>query len=36
LIVRDGVSVDAEGAPVYYVRRRILAERASYVLRYRR
>ncbi|GAA5193802.1 GntR family transcriptional regulator [Rugosimonospora acidiphila] len=35
LIVRDGVSVDAEGNAVYYVRRRILAERASWV-RYRR
>jgi GntR family transcriptional regulator len=36
LIVRDGVSVDPDGRPVYYVRRRIRAERASYVLRYRR
>jgi GntR family transcriptional regulator len=36
LIVRDGVSVDADGAPVYYVRRRIRAERASYVVHYRR
>jgi DNA-binding GntR family transcriptional regulator len=36
LIVRDGVSVDPDGTPVYYVRRRIRAERASYVLRYRR
>lgn len=36
IIVRDGVSVDAEGAPVYYVRRRIRSERASYVIHYRR
>jgi GntR family transcriptional regulator len=36
LIVRDGVSVDPDGTPVYYVRRRIRAERASYVLHYRR
>jgi GntR family transcriptional regulator len=36
LIVRDGVSVDPDGTPIYYVRRRIRAERASYVLRYRR
>jgi DNA-binding GntR family transcriptional regulator len=36
LIVRDGVSVDADGKPVYYVRRRIRAERASYVIHYRR
>jgi GntR family transcriptional regulator len=36
LIVRDGVSVDDDGRPVYYVRRRIRAERASYVVRYRR
>ena len=36
LIVRDGVSVDPDGTPIYYVRRRIRAERASYVLHYRR
>jgi DNA-binding GntR family transcriptional regulator len=36
MIVRDGVSVDDDGVAVYYVRRRILAERASYVLHYRR
>ncbi len=36
LIVRDGVSVDEEGRAVYYVRRRIRAERASYVVHYRR
>jgi DNA-binding GntR family transcriptional regulator len=35
LIVRDGVSVDADAVPVYYVRRRIRAERAAYVVRYR-
>lgn len=35
LVVRDGVSVDSEGVPLYYVRRRIRAERAAYVLRYR-
>jgi GntR family transcriptional regulator len=35
LIVRDGVSVDDAGAPVYYVRRRIRSERASYVIHYR-
>ncbi len=35
LIVRDGVSVDDDGAAIYYVRRRIRAERASYVVRYR-
>lgn len=35
LVVRDGVSVDSEGIPLYYVRRRIRAERAAYVLRYR-
>ncbi|OLT12057.1 hypothetical protein BJF78_25175 [Pseudonocardia sp. CNS-139] len=35
LIVRDGVSVDSDGRPVYYVRRRIRAERASYVMHYR-
>ncbi|HEY0246635.1 MAG TPA: GntR family transcriptional regulator, partial [Gryllotalpicola sp.] len=35
LIVRDGVSVDSEDTPVYYVRRRIRAERASYVVHYR-
>jgi GntR family transcriptional regulator len=36
LIVRDGVSVDPDDTPIYYVRRRIRAERASYVLHYRR
>jgi GntR family transcriptional regulator len=36
LIVRDGVSIDADDVPVYYVRRRIRAERASYVVHYRR
>jgi GntR family transcriptional regulator len=36
LIVRDGVSVDSDGVPVFYVRRRIRAERASYVVHYRR
>jgi DNA-binding GntR family transcriptional regulator len=35
LIVRDGVSVDEDGEPIYYVRRRIRAERASYVVHYR-
>jgi GntR family transcriptional regulator len=35
LIVRDGVSVDQDGVPVYYVRRRIRAERAAYVVHYR-
>jgi DNA-binding GntR family transcriptional regulator len=35
LIVRDGVSIDADDRPVYYVRRRIRAERASYVMHYR-
>ncbi|MFC4243620.1 GntR family transcriptional regulator [Gryllotalpicola reticulitermitis] len=35
LIVRDGVSVDPDDVPVYYVRRRIRAERASYVVHYR-
>ncbi|WP_179872158.1 GntR family transcriptional regulator [Microcella indica] len=35
LVVRDGVSVDSDGIPLYYVRRRIRADRAAYVLRYR-
>ncbi len=35
LIVRDGVSVDQDGVPVFYVRRRIRAELAAYVVHYR-
>jgi hypothetical protein len=31
LIVRDGVSVEPDGTPVYYVRGRIRAERASLI-----
>lgn len=35
LLVRDGVSVDSAGAPVYYLRRRYPGERVKFVLRYR-
>jgi GntR family transcriptional regulator len=35
LLLRDGVSVDEAGRPVYYVRRHIPGERAKFVLRYR-
>lgn len=35
LLLRDGVSVDEAGLPVYYVRRHIPGERAKFVLRYR-
>ena len=35
LLVRDGVSVDASGVPVYYLRRRYPGERVKFVLRFR-
>lgn len=34
LLVRDGVSADADGAPVFYVRRRLRGDEARFVLRY--
>ncbi|HEY3881912.1 MAG TPA: GntR family transcriptional regulator [Trebonia sp.] len=34
LLVRDGVSVDASGVPVYYLRRRYPGERVKFVLRF--
>jgi DNA-binding GntR family transcriptional regulator len=35
LLIRDGVSVDDAGVPVYYVRRRFRGERVKFVLRFR-
>jgi GntR family transcriptional regulator len=35
LLVRDGVSVDGAGVPVYYLRRRYPGERVKFILRYR-
>jgi len=35
LLVRDGVSVDESGAPVYYLRRRYPGERVKFILRFR-
>ncbi|WP_261164106.1 GntR family transcriptional regulator [Microbacterium sp. Marseille-Q6965] len=34
LLVRDGVTADAAGAPVFYVRRRLRGDNAKFVLRY--
>ncbi|WP_119696746.1 GntR family transcriptional regulator [Microbacterium halotolerans] len=34
LLVRDGVTADADGKPVFYVRRRMRGEHAKFVLRY--
>jgi GntR family transcriptional regulator len=34
LLVRDGVSVDAAGTPVYYLRRRYAGEQVKFVLRF--
>ncbi|MGL3149053.1 GntR family transcriptional regulator [Microbacterium sp. A82] len=34
LLVRDGVSADAYGTPVFYVRRRLRGDEAKFVLRY--
>lgn len=34
LLVRDGVSTDDDGAPVFYVRRRLRGDEAKFVLRY--
>lgn len=34
LLVRDGVSADAAGVPVFYVRRRLRGDEAKFVLRY--
>ena len=34
LLVRDGVSVDAAGVPVYYLRRRYSGDRVKFVLRF--
>ncbi|WP_435172462.1 GntR family transcriptional regulator [Actinacidiphila sp. bgisy145] len=35
VMVRDGVSVDPDGTPVFYVRRYALGSRSKYVMRYR-
>lgn len=34
LLVREGVSADADGSPVFYVRRRLRGDEARFVLRY--
>lgn len=34
LLVRDGVSADADGTPIFYVRRRLRGDEARFVLRY--
>lgn len=34
LLVRDGVTAEEDGAPVFYVRRRMRGDRAKFVLRY--
>ena len=34
LLVRDGVTADTAGRPVFYVRRRLRGDEAKFVLRY--